>query len=122
MKLRKHLWVALRTALATVACLFGLQLWYSSYLDVNVIHGDLSAAPVDAKLETSRAEEQAKLSSGTMPIAQAMAAVAQRGRKAFPQLAAKPSNDLSAMSGWMHRPGFKVYVPRAEAALPGAKP
>jgi hypothetical protein len=122
MKLRNQLWVALRTALATVAGLFALQLWYSSYLDVHVIHGDLSAAPMDAKLETVRNEEQTKLTSGRMPIAQAMAAVAQRGRNAFPRLEAKPSSDLSAMSGWMHRPGFKVYVPRTAAALPGAKP
>ena len=101
MKLRNQLWVALRTALATVAGLFALQLWYGSYLDVHVIHADLSSVPMDAKLETVRSEEQTKLTSGKLPIAQAMAAVAQRGRNASPRLAVKPSSDLSAMSGWI---------------------
>jgi hypothetical protein len=27
-----------------------------------------------------------------------------------------PSDDISAMSGWMHKPGFKPYVPRQVAA------
>ena len=116
MNLRKQLLVALRSALATAAALFALQLWYSSYLDVAIIHGDLSAAPTDAALAAVRNEEQAKLSSGQMPIAKAMEALAQRGRNAFPQLAAKPSNDLSAMSGWLHKPGFKAYVPARGAA------
>jgi hypothetical protein len=46
-----------------------------------------------------------------MPIAKAMEALAQRGRNAFPKLAAQPSGDLSAMSGWIHKPGFKAYIP-----------
>lgn len=116
MNLRKNLFLGLRTALMTAVGLFGLQLWYSSYLDVAVIHGDRSAVGMDAKLEAVRQEEQAKLASGPMPIQQAMAALAQRGRNGFPQLAAKPSSDLSAMSGWIHRPGFQVYVPRPAAA------
>ena len=116
MNLRKNLLVGLRTALVTAAGLFGLQFWYSSYLDVAVIHSPGSSVGLDAKLEAVRKEEQAKLTTGPMPIAQAMAALAQRGRSGFPQLAAKPSSDLSAMSGWMHGPGFKVYVPRAAVA------
>ena len=120
--MRKQLLVALWTALATAAGLFALQLWYSSYLDVAVLHGDHSAAAMDSKLETVRSEEQARLTTGRMPIAQAMAAIAQRGRNAFPALAAQPSSDLSAMSGWIHKPGFKVYVPRAAPPLPRAEP
>jgi len=111
MNVRKKLFVALRSALVTAAGLFTLQLWYSSYLDVAVVHGDLSAAPTDPKLATLRSEEHAKLNAGPMPIAQAMQAVAERGRNASPRLAVKPSADLSAMSGWIHKPGFKVYVP-----------
>jgi hypothetical protein len=111
MKLRKQLLVAVRSALTTAAGLFALQLWYSSYLDVAVIHGGLNAVPTDAKLAAVRNEEHAKLNSGPMPISDAMAALAQRGRNAFPQLTAKPSSDLSAMSGWLHKPGFKAYVP-----------
>lgn len=117
MNLLENLFVGLRAALMTAAALFGLQLWYASYLDVAVIHGDPSAVPNDTQLEAVRGEEQAKLTSGSMPIGKAMAALAERGRGAFPRLVAKPSSDLSAMSGWMHQPGFKVYVPR-----PAAKP
>jgi len=111
MNIRKELLMSLGTALATTAGLFTLQLWYASYLDVAVVHGDKSDVPMGAKLEAVRNEERAKLSSGRLPIAQAMEALAERGRNAFPQLAAKPSSDLSAMSGWIHKPGFKPYVP-----------
>lgn len=121
MNVRKELLSCLGTALATTAGLFGLQIWYSSYLDVAVIHGDRSDVPMNAKLSAVRNEEQAKLTSGPMPIDRAMEALAQRGRSAFPKLAVKPSNDNSAMSGWIHRPGFRPYVPR-RAAAPTADP
>ena len=77
---------------------------------------------MDAKLLAVRNEEHAKLAAGRMPIDKAMAALAQRGRNAFPQLAAKPSDDLSAMSGWVHKPGFKPYVSRAAAPEAEATP
>jgi hypothetical protein len=112
----KELFVGLGTALATAAGLFALQTWYSSYLDVAVIHGDLSDVRMGAKLETVRNEEHAKLTAGSMPIDKAMEALAQRGKSAFPKLVPKPSEDLSAMSGWVHKPGFKLYVPRGAAA------
>jgi hypothetical protein len=117
MSVRKELFVCLGTALATTAGLFTLQVWYASYLDVAVVHGDKSDVRMDAKLEAVRNQEHAKLTSGSMPIDKAMEALAQRGRSAFPKLATKPSGDLSAMSGWIHRPGFKMYVPRPAAAL-----
>ena len=116
MNVRKKLLMGLETALVTAAGLFTLQFWYSSYLDVAVVHADRSDVPMAAKLEAMRNEEHAKLTSGRLPIAQAMEALAQQGRNSFPQLAAKPSADLSAMSGWIHKPGFKVYVPRSAAA------
>jgi hypothetical protein len=115
MHVLKELLVCLGTALATTAGLFTLQVWYSSYLDVAVIHGNLSNAPLDAKLQAVRNEERAKLDSGRMPIDKAMEALAQGGRNAFPQLAVKPSDDLSAMSGWVRKPNFKPYVPRRAA-------
>jgi hypothetical protein len=120
MDLRKELSVGLVTALATAAGLFTLQIWYSSYLDVAVIHGALGDVPMGAKLEVVRNEEHAKLTAGPMPIDKAMEALAQRGRGAFPQLAARPSDDLSAMSGWVHKPGFRPYVPRPLAAAAAA--
>ena len=116
MSVFKELFVGLGAALATTAGLFTLQLWYASYLDVAVVHGDKSEVRMGAKLEAVRNEEHTKLSSGSMPIDEAMQALAQRGRNAFPELAARPSDDLSAMSGWIHQPGFKTYVPRPAAA------
>jgi hypothetical protein len=116
MSIRRELFVGLGTALATTAGLFTLQIWYSSYLDVAVVHGDQSDVRMSAKLEAVRNEEHAKLTSGPLPIDKAMAALAQRGKSEFPKLAVKPSDDLSAMSGWIHKPGFKVYVPRPVAA------
>ena len=121
MNLRRELLSCFGTALATTAGLFALQAWYASYLDVAVVHGDRQDVPLDAKLEAVRREEHALLTSGRMPIDQAMRAIAERGRSAFPQLAVQPSNDLSAMSGWIHRPGFRAYVPhRAIAAATAA--
>jgi hypothetical protein len=116
MKILKELFVGLGTALATLAGLLVLQLWYASFLDVAVVHGDLGDVQMAAKLEAVRNAEHAKLTSGAMPIEKAMAALARDGRAAFPQLAAQPSGDLSAMSGWIHKPGFQPYVPRQVAA------
>jgi hypothetical protein len=118
--IRRELLVGLASALATTAGLFTLQFWYASYLDVAVVHGDLSAARASEKLEAVRNEERAKLSSGPVPIDEAMELLAQRGRNEFPMLAVKPSDDISAMSGWIHKPGFKVYVPRPVAAARAA--
>lgn len=116
MGIGRQLLVGLGSALATAGGLFALQIWYASYLDVAVIHGDLSAVRMSKELEVVRNEEHAKLVSGPLPIDKAMEALAQRGRKEFPKLAVQPSDDISAMSGWMHKPGFKVYVPRPVAA------
>jgi hypothetical protein len=122
MGVRKELFVGVGTAFATLAGLFAVQFWYASYLDVAIVHGDKSDVRMGAKLEATRNEEQAKLTSGSMPISQALVALAERGRSAFPKLAAKPSGDLSAMSGWIHKPGFKTYVPRQVAGAAEAKP
>jgi hypothetical protein len=116
MGVRRELLMCLGTALVTTAGLFTLQVWYASYLDVAVVHGHRSNVSLDPKLQALRNEEQAQVDSSQVAIEQAMAALAQRGRGAFPLLEAKPSDDLSAMAGWVHRPGFKPYVPRGAVA------
>jgi hypothetical protein len=119
MDARSELLTYMGAALVTIVVLFGAQIWYSTYLDTHVVNVHPLDAPADEKREAFREQERAKLSSGKMPIAQAKAQLAQRGRTAFPAVAPKASDDLSAMSGWMHRPGFKPYAPRAAAASPG---
>jgi len=121
MDARNELFVYLGACLATIAGLFTVQLWYESYLDVAVIHAQDRDVAIDAKLSAVRAEEQQKLSSGRVPIEQAMSAYAQRGRTASPKLAVKASEDLSAMAGWIHRPNFAPYVPRKPPPPPPAE-
>jgi hypothetical protein len=119
MDARSELLTYMGAALVTIVVLFGAQIWYATYLDTHVVNVHPLDAPADEKREAFREQERAKLSSGKMPIAQAKAQLAQRGRTAFPTVAPRASEDLSAMSGWMHRPGFKPYTPRAAAASPG---
>src|SRR5688572_21579540 len=127
MDARNDLLVYIGSTLATIVGLFAVQLWYESYLDVAVVHAQDEDAAIDAKLAAVRAEEQQKLGSARVRIEQAMSLYAQRGRSASPKLAVKPSEDLSAMSGWIHRPRFAPYVPRKPAApaptevVPGAE-
>jgi hypothetical protein len=120
MDARSELLAYMGAATVTIVLLFGLQIWYATYLDTHVVNVHPADAPGDAKLAARRERDQAKLSGGKLPIARAKAELAQRGRSAFPSIAPKPSTDLSAMAGWMHQPGFKPYVPRAVTAAPAA--
>jgi hypothetical protein len=113
---RSELLAYLGSSLTTIAVLFGLQSWYVSYLDVEVVHARRTDAALDAKVAAAREQEKAKLSSGALPIEQAKRELAQRGRQGFPRIAPKQSDDLSAMSGWIHQPGFKGYEPRVAQA------
>jgi hypothetical protein len=116
MDARSELLTYMGAALGTIAVLFGLQIWYATYLDTHVVNVHPLDAPADAKVAERRAQEQAKLSGGKMPIARAKELLVSRGRSSYPTIVPKASEDLSAMSGWMHRPGFKPYVPRKAAA------
>ena len=107
---RSELLAYLGTGLATIAVLFGLQSWYASYLDVFVVHADNSGMPLEAKVTAVRAQESAKLGN----LEDVKKALATRGRAAFAQVAPKTSDDLSAMSGWIYKPAFAAYVPRAQ--------
>jgi hypothetical protein len=120
MDARNELFAYLGSSLLTVVVLFGLQQWYASYIDVHVVHASRAAAPLDPKVAAQRERERSKLSGGSMPIAEAKKAIAQGGRSAFPRIAPKPSDDISAMSGWMFRKGFAPYVPRYTAPATAA--
>jgi hypothetical protein len=116
MNSRSELLAYIAATVATIVGLFVLQAWYASYLDVAVVHGSLRRdAPADSKVLAARQQEQAKLASGKLPIDAAKQLLAQRGRQAAPGVTPQPSDDLSAMSGWVFRPGFKPYEPRSAA-------
>ena len=95
----------------TLVGLFVLQIWYGSYLDVSH-HAEWNGAPMNADLKTVREQEAQQQGS----IDKAKEALGQRGRRGVPKLAPQQSQDLGAMSGWIHAKGFKPYEPRQAAA------
>lgn len=109
---RSELFAYLGTSIATIAVLFGLQYWYASYIDVFVVHADRSDVPQSATVVLARKQESEKLKA----LDNAKEQFAKRGRSAFSSLTPKPSDDLTPMSGWIYRPGFKPYEPRAPQA------
>lgn len=112
MNRRTELLVYMGATFATIAGLFTLQAWYATYIDVSVVHGAHGDVGLNSGVVAAREAEKAKLSSGRMPIDAAKKALATRGREAAATLAPKASDDLSAMSGWVYRPGFAPYEPR----------
>jgi hypothetical protein len=105
-------------ALGVIVGLFVLQELYGSFADVRA-HARLAEAGVFPEVAAAREAEAKKLASGRMPIDRAMRALAERGRLGFPSIAPKASDDLSAMSGWIHRHDFRAYEPRP-AQVPAA--
>lgn len=104
---RTELLAYLTTSVGTVVALFALQQIYRTHLDV-AYHDSFAELPMNADLAALRAEEAQKLGG----LAAAEKALADRGRGASAKIAPKQSEDLSAMNGWIHRPGFAPYTPR----------
>lgn len=101
---RSDLLLYIGVALATVIGLFVLHTWYGTFLDQQ-FHSNLADRGPSEALLAAREEEQKALGSGKVPIAQAMSVVGRQGRPASVKPAA--SQDLSAVSGWIHQRGFK---------------
>jgi hypothetical protein len=107
--------------LATTTGLFVLHTWYGTFLDQR-FHSALAEREPSEQLLAAREEEQKALSSGKVPIAQAMSVIGRQGRPA--SVKPGPSEDLSAVSGWIHQRGFKpqtafpVRVPKPANAAP----
>src|SRR6185295_17060912 len=121
---RNELLAYLGASIVTIVGLFGLQSWYASYLDVSVVHAQPADTPLNDKVAAIRAQEQQKLSSGKRPIEEAKHAIASGNRAGMASIAPKQSEDLTPMSGWISRPGFKAYEPRKPqaGAAPAAAP
>jgi hypothetical protein len=121
---RNELLAYLGASIITVVGLFALQAWYASYLDVAVVHAQAADTPLNEKVAGIRAQEQQKLTSGKRPIEEAKRALASGNRASLSSIAPKQSEDLTPMSGWISRPGFKAYEPRKPqaASAPAAAP
>ena len=98
-------------AFATMIGLFVVQELAGSFADVS-LHAALADAGMFPELAVVRDAEKKKLASGKVPIDQAMRMIAERGRAGIRSVAPAPSEDLSPMTGWIHRHHFEVYVPR----------
>jgi hypothetical protein len=122
---RSDLLLYIGVALATMIGLFVVHTWYGTFLDVRY-HAALNERGPSEALLAAREEEQKALSSGKVPLTQAMSAIGRQGRPA--SVKPGPSEDLSAVSGWIHMRGFKpqtafpVRVPKAAKPAPAAEP
>jgi len=106
---KTELFVFLGAAFAALIGLVVLNRLYASYIDVRYHARLAEAGPAEGML-AARQDDQAKLQQGKIPLDQAIARIAQRGRDSFNSIAPAPSQYLSAISGWIHRPGFKPVV------------
>lgn len=119
---RSDLFIYIGVALATTIGLFVLHRWYASYLDIRY-HARLEEGGYAEALLAARDEEQKALGSGKIPLEQAMDALS-RGAGRAASIAPAPSEDVSAVSGWIHARGFKpatahpVRAPKSERRAP----
>lgn len=112
-----------KIALLAVATLIGVHFALVAYFDqmasaeVQRKYGDIKPEA----LMSVRADEKQRLSSGPMPIDQAMQALEQKGRMgASPAITPAPANvDVSPMQGWLKMPG-EVPAPLMAAASAAA--
>ena len=102
---RSDLLIYVGVALSTTLGLFVLHAWYGTYLDQRY-HDQLAQRGPSEALLAAREEEQAALKAGKLPLSQAMSAMARPGSRPSAVTPA-PSEDLSAVSGWIHARGFK---------------
>jgi hypothetical protein len=120
---RSELFLFIAVTFATAIGLFVLSKWYASYFDVQH-HAKLAQGGPYDSVVTAREEDQKALAGGKLPIDQAMQRLAQRGRVGFGAISPAPSDDLSALSGWIRHPAYKavaahpVRTPRASKPVP----
>ena len=107
----------------TVLSLIGLKFAMDSFLDSSrrAVQGAHIEDSVGSRhLEERREEAREALSSGTMPIDQAITQLAERGRGAFPQVRPSASEDRGAREGWARRgPAAAPITPESDEATGG---
>lgn len=105
---KTELFIFMAAAFATLIGLLVLQKAYGSFIDVSY-HRQLQEGGPSQALEEARQAEQAQLQKGKIPVEQAIGLLA-KGRSNIGSIAPQPSEDLSAISGWIHHPDFKPVV------------
>jgi hypothetical protein len=119
---KNELFLYLAAAIATLIGLFVLHRAYGAIVDVSY-HKRLQEAGPSENVTAARQADEAALQKGKLPVDQAIARLA-RGRATIGSVAPQPSQDLSAISGWIYHPKFKpavaheIRVPRPPAATP----
>jgi hypothetical protein len=106
---RTELFIFMGAAFATLIGLFVMHGWYASYIDVRYQDSLANSGPAEGMV-AARDSDEKQLAAGKVPIAQAMQALAQRGRAGFGSVSPNASEDLSALSGWIRSPSFKPVV------------
>jgi hypothetical protein len=105
---KTELFTYLAAAFATLLGLFLVHRAYAAVIDVSYHKRLAQAGPYESVVTARKADEEA-LQKGKLPVAQAIAKLAHN-RATIGSIAPQPSQDLSAISGWIHAPGFKPVV------------
>jgi translation initiation factor IF-2 len=119
---KNELFLYMAAALATLVGLFVLHRAYAAVVDVSY-HKRLAEAGQSEAVTAARQADEAALQKGKIPLDQAIARIG-KGRANVGSVAPQPSQDLSAISGWIYHPKFKpavahpIRLPRAPAAQP----
>jgi hypothetical protein len=121
---KNELFLYMAAALATLVGLFVLHRAYAAVVDVSY-HKRLAEAGQSEAVTAARQADEAALQKGKIPLDQAISRIG-KGRANVASVAPQQSQDLSAISGWIHHPKFKpvvahpIRLPRAPAAQPKA--
>ena len=102
-------------AIIVVITLVGLDFVFKSYYAYMSDEAAREKMAPTRERDESRAAEQTSLTSGKVPIEQAMAQVAKGARDSF--IEPRQSDDVAPMSGWS-----KMPKATPQAAAPGAPP
>lgn len=123
---RTELFTYMAAALSTAIGIFVVQQLYASYIDQSY-HAELKQKGAVESVIAMKKGWADKLDAGKIPIEQAKALLATKGRTGFGSVAPVQSDDLSPVSGWIRMHDFKpaiahpIRAPRApEAVVPAA--
>lgn len=119
---KNDLFLYMAASFATLVGLFVLHRGYAAMVDVSY-HKRLAEAGPTESVTLARQADDAALAKGKIPVDQAIARLG-KGRATIGSVAPQQSQDLSAISGWIHHPKFKpavahpIRLPRPPAAQP----